>query len=182
MRKKHPEMIRKSKTLDFSDLLSDPCVKAQEEHYYLMYFVFAFSIPIVIPVLVWGESWFNSFLINYVLRYITTLHCTWFVNSTAHMFGAKPYNPKISPVENHWVSFGTFGEGYHNYHHTFPWDYATSEVAYTLNVSKIFIEVCHLLGLAYNLKRPTYDMIQRQKNKHITPREVRKAEVSGPSL
>lgn len=129
----------------------------------MLYFLFAFFLPSAVPVLLWNETWWNSMMIAYLQRYVCSLHCTWFVNSTAHMFGNKPYNTKISPVENPFVSLCTFGEGYHNYHHTFPWDYATSELSYTLNVSKVFIEVCANLGLAYKLRRPTQELIERVK-------------------
>ena len=32
-----------------------------------------------------------------------------------------------SKTENLFVAFGAIGEGFHNYHHTFPQDYSTSE-------------------------------------------------------
>lgn len=94
---------------------------------------------------------------------ITSLHSTWFVNSTAHMFGYRPYNLKISPRENIFVSYGAFGEGYHNYHHTFPWDYATSELGYSLNLTKHFIDLMARIGQAYDLKRADRSLVARHK-------------------
>lgn len=35
-----------------------------------------------------------------------TLHGTLIVNSAAHMFGTRPYNANIAPVQNVLVSFG----------------------------------------------------------------------------
>ena len=163
LRRKHPEVKSKSHAVDMSDLTNDPLVRFQSQHYWLLYFFIAFAVPIAIPVYAWSETWFNSLFISYFLRYLTSLHCTWFVNSTAHMFGDRPYNSNIQPVENHFVSFCTFGEGYHNYHHTFPMDYATSELPYTLNVSRRFIEFCHRIGLANNLKRPSDAVISARK-------------------
>lgn len=55
---------------------------------------------------------------------------TWLVNSVAHMWGQRPYDAHINPSENWLVSIGAHGEGWHNYHHTFPFDYKTSEVPY----------------------------------------------------
>ena len=37
-------------------------------------------------------------------------------------FGMKPYDATIGPVENMSVSVLALGEGFHNYHHTFPQD------------------------------------------------------------
>ena len=67
------------------------------------------------------------------------------------MFGDKPYNEKMRPVENLWVAFFSAGEGYHNYHHQFPFDYSTSEFT-RFNLAKVFIDFMSRKGLAYNLK------------------------------
>lgn len=82
-------------------------------NYLFLYITFASIGPSLIPVIFWDESFLISLLIVYVWRYVTSLHSTWFVNSTAHMFGDRPYNEHIEPRENYWVSYGAFGEGYH---------------------------------------------------------------------
>ena len=81
------------------------------------------------------------------------------------MFGDKPYNRNIAPVENSWVSATTFGEGYHNYHHTFPWDYSAAELNYGFNLNRKLIELTVWLGLAGNLKRPSAALVQLAKDK-----------------
>lgn len=42
-------------------------------------------------------------IFNY--RYCSELHGTWLINSAAHKFGYRPYNPYISPVESLVVRF-----------------------------------------------------------------------------
>jgi hypothetical protein len=44
------------------------------------------------------------------------------------------------------------GEGWHNYHHTFPYDYKTSEIPYFFNMTTVWIDACATFGLAYDLK------------------------------
>lgn len=57
------------------------------------------------------------------------------------------------------------GEGWHNYHHTFPWDYSTSEFGYRLNFSTFFIDVMAWLGQAYDRKAAPKSLIgARKKN------------------
>ena len=46
------------------------------------------------------------------------------------------------------------GEGFHNYHHTFPWDYSTSEWGTYCNVTTAFLDVMWWMGLAKDLKVP----------------------------
>lgn len=45
------------------------------------------------------------------------------------------------------------GEGFHNYHHTFPFDYATSEFGCKLNLTTAFIDLMCFMGLAKDRKR-----------------------------
>lgn len=68
----------------------------------------------------------------------------------------------ISPVENAIVSFLASGEGWHNYHHAFPWDYKAAELGnYSLNITTAFIDFFAYLGLAYDLKTASPDTIKK---------------------
>ncbi len=51
------------------------------------------------------------------------------------------------------------GEGFHNYHHTFPHDYAASEFGNRLNLTKAFIDVMCFFGLAKDCRRVTRETI-----------------------
>lgn len=55
------------------------------------------------------------------------LHATWTVNSVAHFWGDRPYAPKTRPSESIFTSFVAVGEGWHNWHHLYPFDYAAAE-------------------------------------------------------
>ena len=113
LRKKHPELRVKSSSVPFDDLYYNRVLTFQRKNYFKIYFFVGFFIPMIIPCLFWNESLINSFFVTYCWRIVNTLHGTWFVNSAGHMFGDKPYDGKIKPVENWMVSFGSAGEGYH---------------------------------------------------------------------
>lgn len=54
----------------------------------------------------------------------------------------------------------TIGEGWHNYHHVFPWDYKAAELGnYALNFTTSFIDFFAWLGWAYDLKVVSDPMI-----------------------
>ena len=59
-----------------------------------------FAFPAVIPWYCWGEDGYVAFFVCGILRYVTVLNFTWCVNSVAHMWGNKPYDKNISPVES----------------------------------------------------------------------------------
>ncbi|CAH0723839.1 unnamed protein product, partial [Brenthis ino] len=68
---------------------------------------------------------------------------------------------KLQPVESWFVSFISLGEGWHNYHHTFPWDYNAAEMSMHFNISGSIIRLFEKLGLAYDLKSAASEMVVR---------------------
>lgn len=67
----------------------------------------------------------------------------------------------ISPTENVTVALLAGGEGFHNYHHTFPWDYKNSEWGKNaFNWAAAFIEFFAKIGWAYDLKTVSDEMVR----------------------
>ncbi|XP_065209499.1 acyl-CoA Delta-9 desaturase-like [Planococcus citri] len=161
--RKHPDVIEKGKEIDLSDLEEDPIVVFQKKYYSIMMPLLCFIIPTVVPVYFWGESWSNAWHIAAIFRYTFFLNITWLVNSAAHMWGDKPYDRYINPCENKGVAFATLGEGWHNYHHVFPWDYKTAELGdYSLNPTTAFIDFFTKIGWAYDLKTVSAEMVKKR--------------------
>mgnify|MGYP003343621034 CR=1 FL=1 len=160
--KKHPEVKAKGKGIDFSDLYSDPILKYQKKYYYYIMPIMCFVIPTFLPMYLWNETFINAFTIN-ILRYILTLNSTLAVNSVAHRWGTKPYDKALNPSENLTMSILTLGEGWHNYHHAFPWDYKTAELGkFGTNLTTVFIDLMAKIGWAYDLKTASDDMIKKR--------------------
>ena len=79
------------------------------------------------------------------------------------MYGYRPYDKKIAPVEatiRHFLN----GEGFHNYHHAFPWDYSASELGPldVFNPATAFIDFCHYMGWAWDLKKADKNLVERK--------------------
>ncbi|XP_075974336.1 acyl-CoA Delta-9 desaturase-like [Anticarsia gemmatalis] len=162
MVKKHPDVLSKGRTIDMSDLLEDPLLHFQNKHYLKLVTLVCFVLPTIIPTL-WGETAWVAFYVAVLLRYTFTLHVTWLINSAAHMWGNKPYDKNIRPVEIMSVSLLAVGEGFHNYHHTFPWDYRSGELGgYSLNWAKLFIDIMTKIGWAYDLKSVPLELVKRR--------------------
>ncbi|XP_051160805.1 acyl-CoA Delta(11) desaturase-like [Leptopilina boulardi] len=101
MMHRHPEVIRRGKQIDMSDIYADPLVA-------------------------FGEN----------------------------------YNRTIAPSENKFVSLVALGEGWHNYHHSFPYDYKCAELGkYSLNYSTFLLDMFAKIGWAYDLKQPSKELI-----------------------
>ncbi|XP_011863272.1 PREDICTED: acyl-CoA Delta(11) desaturase-like, partial [Vollenhovia emeryi] len=160
--RKHPDVISKGATIDMSDLEKDPIVVFQRRYYAVLMPVLCFVLPMLVPIYFWNEkpiyAWYCA-----VCKYVTVLNITWLVNSAAHMWGTKPYDTSISATNSYGVSYLAFGEGWHNYHHVFPWDYKTSELNnYGSNFTCAFIDFFAWLGWAYDLKTVGHDLIKKR--------------------
>lgn len=92
------------------------------------------------------------FLVTW-LRMFALHHFTWFINSLCHTWGDKPFCQEQTAVNNFILSFLTFGEGYHNYHHTFASDYRNGIRWYHFDPTKWTIWVLAKLKLASGLRR-----------------------------
>lgn len=113
----------------------------------------------------WGETFINAWHLN-MLRYAMNLNVTLLINSISHRWGYRPYDNTILPTDNESVSFLTFGEGFHNYHHVFPWDYRTAELGnHFYDLTTMFINFFAWIGWAYDLKTVSKDMIKARANR-----------------
>lgn len=104
----------------------------------------------------------GAFIISFLLRLFINHHTTWFINSLAHMWGAKPYSTEHSAVNNFILAFLTYGEGYHNFHHTFASDYRNGVRWYQFDPTKYLIWGLSKMGLATGLKRTDALMIKKR--------------------
>ena len=99
---------------------------------------------------------FNDYIGAFFLAFLTRMfllhHFTWFINSLAHTWGAKPFSREQSAVDNYILCLLTFGEGYHNYHHTFANDYRNGVRWYHFDPTKWLIWTLSKLGLVTDLK------------------------------
>jgi stearoyl-CoA desaturase (delta-9 desaturase) len=162
MCRKHAEVKEKGKTIDMSDLLNDPVCAFQRKFYLPSVVLMCFVFPTVVPWYYWNESAWMAFYVCAVLRYTAALNVTWTVNSVAHLWGNKPYDSRIWPSENILVTAGACGEGFHNFHHVFPFDYATSEYAWRFNLTTFFIDCMAAIGLAYDRRKTAVETVKRR--------------------
>ncbi len=138
-----------------SDLLKKPLLRFQHRFYAPL-----MVITNVLVTLFFGwvfNDYLGSFLFIWLVRTFFLHHFTWFINSLAHTWGARHFCQELSAADNYIISLVTFGEGYHNYHHTFAYDYRNGIRWYHFDPTKWLIWTLHKLGLASQLKKiPSY--------------------------
>ena len=159
--RKHPDVSSKGSKISMKDLEDDPIVMFQHRHYIPIMVISCLLIPTLIPWYFWQETLTIAYC-SAVFRYLCVLHATWLVNSLAHFWGDKPYDVNIAPSESRLVSLFAVGEGFHNYHHTFPSDYSASEWRWSLNLTTLFIDAMAAVGQAYDRRIISEENLRRR--------------------
>ena len=143
-------------TNDFSnvkDLQESKIIMWQHRNIFLIGALSGLILPAIIGLAVGGISGaIGCFVWAGLARVVFVHHGTFLINSAAHIWGTQPYSEENSSRDSFWLAFLTFGEGYHNFHHTFQADYRNGHKWYHMDPSKWWIQSFKYLGLNTDLK------------------------------
>jgi stearoyl-CoA desaturase (Delta-9 desaturase) len=132
------------------DLFKEPILVWQRKHYLALTLLMNIGLPAFIGYLL-GDVIGGLLLLGF-LRLALSQHFTYLINSAAHIWGKKNYDPNQTACDNWFIALFTYGEGYHNYHHTFAWDYRNGIKWYHYDPTKWMIKACSWIGLTYDLR------------------------------
>lgn len=136
---------------DTRDLDDDALVRLQERYYLPLGVFTAFVAP---TLLGWalGDAW-GGFLLGGVWRLLLSYHATFSINSVAHWLGQQPYSSRHTARDNWFTALLTMGEGYHNFHHTFPGDYRNGVRFFDFDPPKWVLHVWAKMGWIDEIRR-----------------------------
>lgn len=143
-----------SSKLDFSnarDLEADPVVAFQHRHYLGMALGMNIGLPLALG-LATGDPW-GTLLLAGLFRLVMNHHFTFFINSLAHFWGRRPYTIENTARDNDLLALVTFGEGYHNFHHLFQWDYRNGIRWWQFDPTKWWIAAWSWVGATRGLRK-----------------------------
>jgi stearoyl-CoA desaturase (delta-9 desaturase) len=151
--RKNDKLREAANKIQMNDIKNDSIVMFQHKNYFILSHLFCFLLPAVYGYHMWNSLWIGYVYFG-VLRWVLLLHATWCVNSVAHMWGSTPYNPNISSRQNLLTSIVASGEGWHNYHHVYPYDYRASELNWNneWNPTTLLLDSLSSVGLIWNKK------------------------------
>lgn len=149
---------------DFSnvqDLQKDPLVRWQNRYYVPI----AIGVGGVLPLLFgWAVGdWWGGFLLVGVARTVIVHHSTFLINSLCHFLGKQPYSLEDSSRDSGLVALLTYGEGYHNFHHQFQYDYRNGIKWYHWDPTKWLINALAFVGWAQRLRTAKAEHIFQAK-------------------
>jgi stearoyl-CoA desaturase (delta-9 desaturase) len=88
------------------------------------------------------------------VRAVFVYHCTWLVNSAAHIWGYRTYETNEGSTNNWLVAVLTYGEGWHNNHHAYLHSAAHGLRWWETDLTYITIKLLALLKLARRIRLP----------------------------
>ena len=144
-----------------ADLQKDKLVCWQDRYVQWIAVLVSFALPASLGFL-WN-GWrgaLGAFLIAGVARIVVLQHCTFLINSACHTIGQQPYSTKCSARDSFFLALLTFGEGYHNYHHEFQYDYRNGVKPWQIDPTKWIIWMLSKLRLVRGLRRASAEKIQ----------------------
>ena len=140
------------------DLQNNPIVMWQHKHYLALVLLMNIGLPALL-------GWFTGniagmLLMAGLLRLVVVHHCTFFINSLAHVWGSQPYTDKNTARDNGFLAVLTYGEGYHNFHHIFENDYRNGIKWWHYDPTKWLIKALSWVGLAKDLRTSPQERIE----------------------
>jgi stearoyl-CoA desaturase (delta-9 desaturase) len=152
------------------DLEKDKLVMWQHKYYIAIGLFVGFFIPTLIGYYL--GSALGGFAVIATLRTVFVQHCTFFINSWAHMWGKQTYTDTNTARDNFYLALFSYGEGYHNYHHFFQYDFRNGVKWFQFDPTKWLILSLDKIGWAWKLKRVADEEIFRAE---LTMQEKRVA-------
>ncbi|MGB3726217.1 MAG: fatty acid desaturase [Glaciecola sp.] len=143
------------------DLQKDKIVMWQHNYYVPILLISNFGITGFL-------GWLNGDIIGMILvagvaRLVAVHHVTFFINSLAHIWGKRPYTDANTARDNGILAFFTFGEGYHNYHHIFEYDYRNGIHWWQYDPTKWLIKGLSWLKLTSKLRTTPEERIEKAR-------------------
>jgi len=146
------------------DLKKDRLAWWQHEYYVPIAITVAFVLPAVIGWLYGGPvAALGAFLIAGIARVVVVHHMTFCINSLCHWIGDRPYSTDCTARDSFLMAVFTFGEGYHNYHHEFQYDYRNGVRPWQFDPTKWTIWFLSKIGLVSSLRKVPEEKILKAR-------------------
>lgn len=122
------------------DMMKDPVQRFMNKYYWVS------SVLLGIALFAFGG--FSMIFWAIGLRVVFGWHTTWLVNSATHTWGTRRFESNDTSTNNGWIAALTFGEGWHNNHHTYPRSAKHGLTPREIDLNWMQIRTLEKLGLA----------------------------------
>jgi stearoyl-CoA desaturase (delta-9 desaturase) len=144
------------------DLVKDPFYHFLDRNHVL--------VQVVLGLVLLGLGGWSWVVWGVFARIVFTYHGTWLVNSASHAVGYRTYKTGDRSTNNWWVALISFGEGWHNNHHAFPFSARHGLRWFEFDMTFWVIRILKWVRIARDVRIPTREMMQRLRLPRSAPR------------
>ena len=127
-----------------ADLARFPELRWLNRHHWVPTVVFA--------ALVLGVGGVGAFVWGYVVSTVLLYHCTFSINSVAHLIGSRRFETSDQSRNNWLLALVTFGEGWHNNHHFHMGSCRQGIRWWEIDITYGVLKLMALVGIARDLR------------------------------
>jgi stearoyl-CoA desaturase (delta-9 desaturase) len=110
--------------------------------------------------LMFGGAGWGGLAVGWVLSTVLLYHCTFSINSVAHLVGSRRYETTDRSRNNFWLALITMGEGWHNNHHHYQNAARQGFFWWEIDGSYYVLKMLSWIGLVWDLKEPPKEVLE----------------------
>lgn len=144
------------------DMMKDPVHRFMNKYYWVS--------PIIASVILFAIGGWTMVIWGTFLRTVFGWHATWLVNSATHTWGTRRFDSRDTSTNNGWIAAITWGEGWHNNHHTYPRSARHGLTWKEIDLNWIQIKAMEKVGLVSDVY--AFDL---KENQEVVSQSLKKA-------
>lgn len=102
-------------------------------------------------------------VVGFLISTVVLFHCTFFINSLAHVVGKQRYVTGDDSRNNWWLAIITLGEGWHNNHHFYQASTRQGFRWWEIDITFYVLRVLSWGGLVWDLKAPPKAVVRGER-------------------
>jgi len=122
-----------------------------------------YSPAIALGFLVWLFAGWPGLIVGFMWSTVLCFHCTFFINSLAHVHGSQRYQTGDDSRNNWWLAVLTCGEGWHNNHHAYQSSTRNGFRWYEWDLSYYVIKALSWTGAVWDLRDPPREVVNNER-------------------
>jgi len=137
------------------DLTRYPELVWLDRHTYLPAILLGFGV--------WFVGGWAMLVVGFFWSTVVLFHCTFFINSLAHVSGSQRYLTGDDSRNNLWLALITLGEGWHNNHHHYQSSTRQGFRWWEIDISYYVLKVMSWFRLVWDLRAPPEEIVRGER-------------------
>jgi stearoyl-CoA desaturase (Delta-9 desaturase) len=105
----------------------------------------------------------SGLVVGFFWSTVLLFHCTFFINSLAHVYGTRRYVTGDDSRNNWWLALLTFGDGWHNNHHAYMASARQGFRWWEVDVAYYVLRALSWAGVVWDLNESPAEVVRNEK-------------------